>query len=51
MMSFAGTPRKGRAMLEQLKANNRKWVKRKAAADPDFFRRLERQRRTGSSAN
>jgi carbonic anhydrase len=30
-------------MLDHLKANNRAWAKRKVAADPDFFRRLERQ--------
>src|SRR5690242_10706371 len=30
-------------MLDNLKANNRAWAKRKVAADPDFFRRLERQ--------
>jgi carbonic anhydrase len=30
-------------MLDDLKANNRAWSKRKIAADPDFFRRLERQ--------
>ena len=28
---------------EILKANNRAWAARKVAADPDFFRRLERQ--------
>ena len=30
-------------MLENLKRNNRAWAERKVAADPDFFRRLERQ--------
>lgn len=30
-------------MPETLKANNRAWAARKVAADPDFFRRLERQ--------
>jgi carbonic anhydrase len=30
-------------MLDHLKANNRTWAERKVAADPDFFRRLERQ--------
>ena len=30
-------------MPEILKANNRAWAARKVAADPDFFRRLERQ--------
>ena len=30
-------------MIEQLKNNNRAWAERKIAADPDFFRRLERQ--------
>jgi carbonic anhydrase len=30
-------------MLDHLKAKNRAWSKRKIAADPDFFRRLERQ--------
>ena len=30
-------------MLDHLKANNRAWAERKVAADPDFFRRLERQ--------
>ncbi len=30
-------------MLDHLKKNNREWVGRKVAADPDFFRRLERQ--------
>jgi carbonic anhydrase len=30
-------------MLDHLKANNRAWAARKVAADPDFFRRLERQ--------
>jgi carbonic anhydrase len=30
-------------MLDKLKANNRAWAARKVSADPDFFRRLERQ--------
>ncbi len=30
-------------MLDHLKANNRTWAERKVAADPGFFRRLERQ--------
>jgi carbonic anhydrase len=30
-------------MLDHLKHNNRRWAERKVAADPDFFRRLERQ--------
>ena len=30
-------------MLDDLKARNRIWAERKVAADPDFFRRLERQ--------
>jgi carbonic anhydrase len=30
-------------MLENLKAKNRAWAAGKVAADPDFFRRLERQ--------
>ena len=30
-------------MLDHLKANNRAWSKRQIDADPDFFRRLERQ--------
>src|ERR1700692_1009784 len=30
-------------MLEDLKANNRKWAERKIAADPTFFKRLEGQ--------
>jgi carbonic anhydrase len=30
-------------MLGQLKKNNREWAEQKVAADPDFFRRLERQ--------
>lgn len=30
-------------MLDQLKENNRRWAAGKVAADPDFFRRLERQ--------
>ena len=30
-------------MLENLKANNRAWAARKIAADPGFFKRLERQ--------
>ena len=30
-------------MLDHLKQNNRRWAERKIAADPDFFRRLERQ--------
>ena len=30
-------------MLDHLKAKNRAWARRKVAADPDFFRRLERQ--------
>ena len=30
-------------MLDHLKANNRAWAERKVSADPDFFRRLERQ--------
>jgi carbonic anhydrase len=30
-------------MLDQLKANNRAWAERMVSADPDFFRRLERQ--------
>jgi len=30
-------------MLDDLKARNRAWAQRKVAADPDFFRRLERQ--------
>jgi carbonic anhydrase len=33
----------GRPMLDHLKANNRAWSKRKISADPDFFKRLERQ--------
>jgi len=30
-------------MLERLKSNNRTWAARMVAADPDFFKRLERQ--------
>ena len=30
-------------MLDHLKQNNRRWAEGKVAADPDFFRRLERQ--------
>jgi carbonic anhydrase len=30
-------------MLDHLKAKNRAWSQRKVSADPDFFRRLERQ--------
>lgn len=30
-------------MLDHLKQNNRRWAEGKLAADPDFFRRLERQ--------
>ena len=30
-------------MLDHLKQNNRRWAEGKIAADPDFFRRLERQ--------
>src|SRR5579863_7418846 len=30
-------------MLSHLKTNNRAWAERMVAADPDFFRRLERQ--------
>jgi carbonic anhydrase len=30
-------------MLERLKENNRVWAERKVSADPDFFKRLERQ--------
>ena len=30
-------------MLEHLKVRNRAWAARKVAAEPDFFRRLERQ--------
>lgn len=30
-------------MLDALKANNRAWAARMVSADPDFFRRLERQ--------
>jgi carbonic anhydrase len=30
-------------MLDNLKANNKAWAARKVAADPDFFKRLERQ--------
>jgi carbonic anhydrase len=30
-------------MLDHLKANNRSWAERMVAADPDFFKRLERQ--------
>jgi carbonic anhydrase len=30
-------------MLDHLKANNRAWSQGKLAADPDFFKRLERQ--------
>jgi len=30
-------------MLDDLKERNRAWAERKIAADPDFFRRLERQ--------
>ena len=30
-------------MLDHLKQNNRRWAEQKVAADPDFFRRLERQ--------
>jgi carbonic anhydrase len=30
-------------MLHHLKANNRAWAANKLSADPDFFRRLERQ--------
>ncbi len=30
-------------MLDHLKANNRAWATRMISADPDFFRRLERQ--------
>jgi carbonic anhydrase len=32
-----------RAMLDQLKANNRAWAARMISRDADFFRRLERQ--------
>jgi carbonic anhydrase len=31
------------SMLDHLKAKNRAWSQRKVSADPDFFRRLERQ--------
>jgi carbonic anhydrase len=34
-------------MLDQLKKNNREWAERKVGADPDFFRRLERQQAPG----
>ena len=30
-------------MLDDLKANNRKWAQRKVAGDPGFFKRLEGQ--------
>ena len=30
-------------MLDHLKASNRAWAERKVAADPGFFKRLERQ--------
>lgn len=30
-------------MLDDLKANNRAWAKRKAAADAGFFQRMESQ--------
>ena len=30
-------------MLDHLKANNRRWAKRKTSADPGFFKRLEGQ--------
>ena len=30
-------------MPDELKASNRRWAERMVAADPDFFRRLERQ--------
>jgi carbonic anhydrase len=30
-------------MLDHLKSNNRKWAERKLSADPEFFKRLERQ--------
>ena len=30
-------------MLDHLKSNNRKWAERKVSADPEFFKRLERQ--------
>jgi carbonic anhydrase len=30
-------------MLDRLKANNRAWAEGKVAADPGFFKRLERQ--------
>jgi carbonic anhydrase len=30
-------------MLDNLKANNRRWAERQVAKDPDFFRRLVRQ--------
>lgn len=30
-------------MLDHLKENNRRWAEGKVVADPDFFRRLERQ--------
>lgn len=30
-------------MLDELKANNRRWVERKLAVDPSFFKRLEGQ--------
>jgi carbonic anhydrase len=30
-------------VLDHLKQNNRRWAESKVAADPDFFRRLERQ--------
>src|SRR5260370_15219562 len=33
----------GASMLDHLKANNRAWAERMVCADPDFFRRLERQ--------
>jgi carbonic anhydrase len=33
----------GLPMLDRLKANNRAWAERKVSADPDFFKRLERQ--------
>jgi carbonic anhydrase len=32
-----------KAMLDELKANNRRWAERKVAADPGFFKRLEGQ--------
>jgi carbonic anhydrase len=33
----------GKPMLDDLKAKNRAWSHRKVSADPDFFKRLERQ--------